>query len=108
MSAAEAVKAARAAGLKVSLDGDDLLLEAAAPPPSEIIDLLSYHKAAIVKLLRPTLSGWSTADWQAHFDERAGIIEFDGDLPRPEAEARAFEYCVVEWLNRNLVRSAPD
>ena len=41
------------------------------------------------------------------FDERAGIAEFDGGLPRKEAEARAFASCVVEWLNRNFVRSSP-
>jgi len=69
-------------------------------PPSR--DATALHNRDIVVPLRHE---WSTADWQAHFDERAGIIEFDGDLPRPEAEARAFEYCV---LNRNLVRSAPD
>ena len=39
--------------------------------------------------------------------ERAGIAEFDGGLPRAEAETRAFECCVVEWLNRNPVCSPP-
>ena len=29
-------------------------------------------------------------------------MEFDGGLPRTVAEARAFECCVVEWLNRNV------
>jgi hypothetical protein len=33
--------------------------------------------------------------------------EFDGGLPRAEAEARAFECCVVERLNRNFVRAPP-
>jgi hypothetical protein len=33
----------------------------------------------------------SRDDWQAYFDERAGIREFDGDLPRCEAEVLAFE-----------------
>ena len=37
--------------------------------------------------------------------ERAGIAEFDGGLPRPEAEALAFECCVIEWLNRTFERS---
>lgn len=31
----------------------------------------------------------SRADWQASFDERAAILEFDGRLDRVEAEARA-------------------
>jgi hypothetical protein len=51
---------------------------------------------------------WSGDDWRAFFDERAGIAEFDGGLPREQAEARAFTCCVTEWLNRNPVRSSPE
>ena len=51
---------------------------------------------------------WSGEDWRAFFDERAGIAEFDGGLPREQAEARAFTCCVAEWLNRNPVRASPD
>jgi hypothetical protein len=69
-----------------------------------MLDLLSRHKAGIVALLRP-VNGWSGEDWLAFFDERAGIGEFDGGLARAEAEASAFVCCVVEWLNRNPVRS---
>jgi hypothetical protein len=45
---------------------------------------------------------WLASDWVAFSDERAGIAEFDGGLPRAEAEVRAFECCVAEWLSRNL------
>ena len=102
MSAAEALKAARAAGIELALDGDDLALSAASAPPAAVLDALSRHKAEIVALLRP-----GGADWQVYFDERAGIAEFDGGLPRAEAVARAFECCVVEWLNRNPDCSPP-
>jgi len=27
-------------------------------------------------------SDWSAEDWQAFFDERAGVAEYDGGLPR--------------------------
>jgi hypothetical protein len=108
MSATGAIIAARAAGVHLGIDGDDLVLEASAPPPDAILDLLSRHKSGIVALLRPDRDGWLPEDWQALFDERAGIAEFDGGLPRAEAEARAFESCVVEWLNRNPDRSSPD
>ena len=107
MSAAEALKAARAAGIELRLDGGDLVLEASAPPPAGILDLLSRHKPDILALLRPSRDSWSAEDWQVFFDERAGIAEFDGGLPRPEAEAYAFEYCVVEWLNRHPHSSTP-
>jgi hypothetical protein len=46
----------------------------------------------------------SAEDWQVIFEERAGIIEFGGGLPRAEAEAKAFNCGVVEWLNRNPER----
>ena len=40
-------------------------------------------------------------DWREFFEERAAIIEFDGGVDRQEAERRAFECCVVDWLNAN-------
>ena len=88
-----------------ALDGDDLVLKAASAPPAAVLDALSRHKAEIVALLRPAEDGWSAEDWQVFFEERAGIVEFDGGLPRAEAEAQAFACCVVEWLNRNPERS---
>ena len=51
---------------------------------------------------------WGPEDWQVYFDERAGVAEFDGKLPRPDAEARAFACCVAEWLIRHPVASSPD
>ena len=107
MSGAAILRAARAAGLDLRIDGDGLVLQAHAPPPPEILDALARHKQEIIDLLRPGRDGWSAEDWQAHFDERAGIAEFDGGLPRPDAEARAFECCVVEWMNRSFERSPP-
>ncbi len=50
---------------------------------------------------------WDAEDWRAFFDERAGIAEYDGGLPRADAEVRAFACCVGEWLNRNPARSSP-
>ena len=107
MSAIAALEAARAAGVRLKVEGDDLVLEASAAPPSAVLDLLSRNKAGIATILRPGLSGWSTEDWHAFFAERAGIAEFDGALPRPQAEERAFTCCVVEWLNRSAVSSMP-
>jgi hypothetical protein len=69
MSAAEALKAARAAGVCVSVDGDDLLLEAPAPSPSAVLDLLARHKAGIIALLHLADEGWS-----AHASEDGGMV----------------------------------
>src|SRR5262245_49665876 len=101
MSVLDALRAAWAAGVTVGVDGDDLVLQAPAPPLPPVLEGLSRHKRAIVALLRLSDDGWAAEDWQVFFDERAGIAEFDGRLPREEAEARAFESCVVEWMNRH-------
>jgi hypothetical protein len=86
MSAAQALKAARAAGIELDIDGDDLLWAAPEQPPTAVLDLLARHKTGIVRLLRSGGDGSSAEDWQAFFDERAGIAEFDGGLPRGQAE----------------------
>jgi hypothetical protein len=107
MSAAQALKAARAAGVRLGIDGKDLTLEADAAPPPSVIDLLTCHRADVIALLHTERDGWSGEDWGTFFDERAGIAEFDGGLPHEQAEARAYACCVDEWLNRNPVRSSP-
>jgi hypothetical protein len=89
MSALEALRAAHVAGIQLDVDGEDLVLTASVPPPTAVIDLLSFHKASIVALLRPAEDGWSAEDRQVFFDERAAIIEFDGGAPRAWAEALA-------------------
>lgn len=107
MNAVDAVRAARAAGLELEVDGDDLLLAASAPPSASILEMLSRHKAAVVALLRPGGDGWSAENWWSFFDERADIAERKGGLTRVQAEERAFACCEVEWLDRNFVCSPP-
>jgi hypothetical protein len=107
MSAFQALKAARDAGVRIVIDGDALALDADAAPPVAVLNLLSRYKAGVVALLRTASDDWSGEDWRTFFDERAGIAQFDGGLPRESAEARAFACCVAEWLNRNPVRSSP-
>jgi hypothetical protein len=106
MSAAQVLSAARAVGIYLEVDGDVLLLEATAPPPTAVLDALSLHKADVVRILRAAKEDWSADDWRLYFEERAAVGEFDGGLPRADAETQAFECCVVEWLNRNPAPSA--
>ena len=74
---------------------------------------LRKHKSEIINLLRVRSrdrlanSQWSTGDWLALYDERADIGEFGGQVSRLEAEDHAYEYCVVEWLNRHHETSPP-
>ena len=106
MSAAEVLKQARKAGIRIGIDGNDLVLYGSGERPIQVLDLLRQHKAEILMLLRRGRDGWSGEDWREFFEERAGIAEFDGGLARDEAEARAFSCCVGEWLHRNPTRSA--
>ncbi|HXF87791.1 MAG TPA: hypothetical protein VNK48_05510 [Xanthobacteraceae bacterium] len=99
-----AIAEARAAGVQVAIDGDPLTLEASAPPPPALVESLSRHKAEIIALLRPADDGWSALDWLTFFGERTRMAAAHG-LTGIEAEAHAFDCCVVEWLNRNPVRS---
>lgn len=61
--------------------------------------------APIGALLRLGAYDWSTEDWRAFFDKRAGIAEFDGGRPQGDAETRAFACCLAEWLNHSPARS---
>jgi hypothetical protein len=107
MSAVHALTLARAAGVRIGIDGDALTLDADALPPPAVLEFLARHKAQVIAFLRPGADGWSGDDWRAFFDERAGIAQFDDGLPWDQAEVRAFACCVAEWLNRNPVRSPP-
>ena len=90
MSAVEALSAARAAGVTVTLNGENLVLEANAEPPQAVLHVLAHHKHAIVALLRSGQNGWTAEDWRARWDEL-----------RVKAEIGAFNSCIAEWLNRN-------
>jgi hypothetical protein len=101
LNALIALSNARAAGVEVVLDGDNLLLQAAAEPPTHLIDALIQHKPEILRLLRQRPNEWVREDWQAYFDERAGIVEFDGCFKRCDAELSAYEDCIDHWLIMN-------
>ena len=107
MSAAAALRQARAAGVAIVPDGENLMLTAPAPPPASVITALGRHKSEVLALLRPGTCGWSADDWHAFFEKGAGVAALEARLPREEAEARAFACCVAEWLNRKRVQSPP-
>jgi len=102
MTAAAIVRSAVTAGIRIRIDGDNLVLSAKTKPDAEIVRDLSSAKAEVIAYLR-ALALWAEDDWNALYDERAGIMEFDGGLPRAEAEAHAEKE--VDLL-RGLVRSS--
>jgi hypothetical protein len=70
--------------------------------------ILRNSKPSIVAhLSRAQRATWDTEDWRAFFEERAAIFEYDGGLPRHEAEVTAWQSCVAEWLRQHPVRSEP-
>ena len=109
MSAIEALQKARAAGIKVEVDGCELVLNASVQPPDDVklAALLGKYKSEIIGLIRPDETGWSALDWQKFLHERAAIGEFDGHLSRQDAEIQAFQDCVRHWLYLNQVESNP-
>jgi hypothetical protein len=96
MSAINALNVARALGMIVRAESDDLMLEAAAAPPAALVDDLKRHKSEIVTILRSADRGPSVEDWLVLFDERAGALEFDGGQPRELAELQAIGSCVLD------------
>ncbi|MCB1502948.1 MAG: hypothetical protein KDK07_24750 [Bauldia sp.] len=88
MTAAAVVRSAIAAGVVLRVKGEALALSADSQPDEQLLRELRSEKPAIVAYLRG-LALWDDDDWNALCDERAGIMEFDGGLPRAEAEVRA-------------------
>ena len=105
MSAVEALRLARENGIRLGVEGADLILDADREPARPVLEALRRHKAGIVALLATEKGDWTAEDWLAFFNERAGIAEFDAKQTRTDAEALAFESCLVEWLDRHPERS---
>jgi hypothetical protein len=61
MTAAEVMKEAAAIGVRIAIEGDGLSLEASAPPPKAIIELITQHKPEIIDLLRSDRGGLADA-----------------------------------------------
>ena len=77
MSAAEALRLAQENGIRIDIAGVDLILDAEREPAPAVLEALRRHKEEIVALLVADHDGWTAEDWQALFNERAGIAEFD-------------------------------
>ena len=77
MNAADVIKEANAVGVRIAIKGTGLSLEASAPPPKVIIDLITEHKPEIVALLssapdRPAETQVSWLDMVVAVENEAG------------------------------------
>ncbi len=70
-------------------------------PRSHALGTGTVGQAVTSPVAGSATSIWYAEDWQAYFDERAGIAEHDGGLARVEAERQAYECCISEWLWRS-------
>lgn len=93
--------------ITIVLQGEKLSLTAHKPPPERLLKALKEERDALTFLITVDPSGWTPEDWQAHFEERAGIRHFEGGFERNEAERLAFNDCVTEWMTRNPERNKP-
>jgi hypothetical protein len=85
MSALEAIAEAQAAGVNITVDGDDLLLDAQRAPPAPIVQAITHNKKEILRLLAKANSLHGLYE----LEERSAIVEFDGGAPREWAEGFA-------------------
>ena len=92
-------------GICIGRSGADPEPEEDLEPTPDILDSSRRHE--VVASPVPNHLLWTMEDWQEFFGERAGIVEFDGGQSRVQAEAAAFESCVIEWMSRNPVPSTP-
>ena len=94
MTAIEALRAARAAGVDISLRGDRLELEAASPPPQFVLEALCRRRGEIVTLLRRNRDCRAPEGVQLLLDEQAEIAESGTGSPWREHEVLAYSCCL--------------
>ena len=95
-----------AAGGRLTASGDRLTVAAPKPLPGALVAELRQHKPEILAYL--THVRHEADDWAEWVAERAAILEYDGGLPRAEAECRAFQHALVEWSNRHPPQADPN
>ena len=92
----------QAAGYQVQLDGEEIVCRWRGPGKPDaaqlrpLLEELRQHKGEALQSLKqaqelPAHVGDWPEEWLETYIERAGIMEFDGGLPRLEAERRAEE-----------------
>ena len=112
MTAVDALRRARDAGVAVVVDGDGVVLKAAHKPPQEIIDDLRRHKAELTALLdtRPTAGAEipepdDAAEWTARLQTHRDRLVRLG-YPIETATALAHGH-VLNEMHRALVAADP-
>jgi len=95
MTARELLETLRRRGVDLKPEGDSLRYRAPAGALTPTLrNALATHKTEVLAHLSgnlpAALADWP-AEWRERYEERAAIMEYDGSLPREEAEHRAQE-----------------
>jgi hypothetical protein len=121
MSALTALAAAKAAGVKLTLDGDGIILNATVPPlPADLVDILKAVKPDLMRILewreaaRATLAAGPPPDCLGRlgppgdFGVRRLVwdVAIDG-LRRFAAAGWADKACLMGWTKEELYRVPP-
>jgi hypothetical protein len=80
------------AGFILAAEGERLFVTPAARLTAADREAIRAHKRELLAAL--LLEGL-----RDEYEERAGIVEYDGGQPRTAAERLAFEAALAEWLN---------
>jgi len=110
MNAAEALKVARAAGVEVTAEGDDLVWTACDDPPKRVLAALAEHKAKLLALLRhaPDDPGDDGLEWHGKVEEPIAGDQLEDFGDETEHDARPTIHYWREGDNlRGPGRSAP-
>ena len=86
-------------GLTFTLDQGRLLVTPRSAITPAMAELIREHKPALVAALqaRQAEPGADLDDMREFYEKRAAIIEYDGGLPKPEAEAHALHLACVRF-----------
>jgi hypothetical protein len=85
MSAADVIRQAAAVGIRIAIQGDGLMLEAGAPPPQAIVELIAQHKAEIIDLFRSSREPF--AETRREPPSLQKLVEANGGYDRITPEA---------------------
>ena len=104
MSAIEVLYEAQTAGIRISVNGGDLVVEAPPATSPELLGRIGHYKADIVALLRRGKDGWCAFDWNQLYRACVKFNEAEGpdnpDNP-DEAKDNAHKFCADTWLDLN-------
>jgi len=104
-SAVLVLREIEAQGGQVRIEGERLRIRAPRPLPAPLMEKAKAARRELLALLSGT--AWDGEDWLTWITERAAILEYDGELPRAEADRRAYEHAIIEWLNRHPYQGDP-